>query len=136
VKYFFKKLASEPVWDDAVDAGLLRSPLIEDWEQRQVHSHIVPIFTRPRHEQYLFFHMSLAGMNAYNISYPVVPRGSSLVRMIFHAHNTEEEVDKAVAAICSWAAEMLEIEEGGSNGTLPKAAIRVYAMQAALAGTA
>jgi hypothetical protein len=31
---------------------------------------------------------------------------------------------------------MLEIEEGGSNGTLPKAAIRVYAMQAALAGTA
>lgn len=80
--------------------------------------------------------MSLAGMNAYNISYPVVPRGTGLVRMIFHAHNTEEEVDKAVDAICSWAAEMLEIDEDGKNSTLPKAAVRVYAMQAALAETA
>ncbi|KAF3012562.1 hypothetical protein E8E14_001363 [Neopestalotiopsis sp. 37M] len=133
VKYFFEKLTSEPVWEDAVDAGLLWSPLIEDWEQRQFHSHIVPIRTRPRHEQYLFFHLSFAGMNAYNISYPVVPRGTGLVRMIFHAHNTEEEVDKAIAAICSWATEMLEIEENGTEGVLPKSAARVYAMQAALA---
>lgn len=77
--------------------------------------------------------MSLAGMNAYNISYPVVPKGSSRVRMIFHAHNTEQEVDMAVAAICSWATEMLEIENGISKATLPKAALRVYAMQAEIA---
>lgn len=116
-----------------MDAGLLSCPPAEDWELRQYHSHVVPIRTRPRHEQYLFFHMSLAGMNAYNISYPVVPKGSSRIRMIFHAHNTEQEVDAAVAAICGWAAEMLEIEDGASKATLPKAALQVYAMQAAIA---
>jgi hypothetical protein len=53
--------------------------------------------------------------------------------MVFHAHNTEQGVDIAVAAICGWAAEMLEIEAGTSKGALPKAALQVYAMQAALA---
>lgn len=72
-------------------------------------------------------------MNAYNISYPVVPKGSSRIRMVFHAHNTEREVDTAVAAICGWAAEMLEIEGGGAKTTLPTAAVQVYAMQASLA---
>lgn len=135
VKYFFRQLTNDPVWEDAVDADLLSCPLTEDWEQRPHHSHIVPIRTRPRHEQYLFFHLSMAGMNAYNISYPVVPKGSSRIRMVFHAHNTEQELDKAVEAICSWAAEMLDIEEGnsGSRNTLPKAAQQVYAMQAAIA---
>ena len=76
--------------------------------------------------------MSLAGMNAYDISYPVVPKGSSCIRMIFHAHNTEQEVDADVAAICGWAAEMLEIEDGASKGILPKAMLQVYAMQAAM----
>ncbi|KAK2827857.1 hypothetical protein FQN49_007273 [Arthroderma sp. PD_2] len=100
VKYFFHKLTNDPAWEEAVNVGLLSCPLAEDWEQAQSHSHIVPICTRPRHEQYLFFHLSLAGMNAYNISYPVVPKGSSRIRMVFHAHNTEQEIDKAVAAIC------------------------------------
>ncbi|KAL8881850.1 MAG: hypothetical protein Q9198_001029 [Flavoplaca austrocitrina] len=135
VKYFFRQLTNDPVWEDALDAGLLSCPLTEDWEQRPYHSHIVPIRTRPRHEQYLFFHLSLSGMNAYNISYPVVPKGSTRIRLVFHAHNTEQELDKAVAAICSWAAEMLDIEEGtsGSRVALPKAAQQVYTMQAALA---
>ncbi|KAF1974179.1 8-amino-7-oxononanoate synthase [Bimuria novae-zelandiae CBS 107.79] len=133
IKYFFHQLTANAAWERAVDAGLLSYPLAEDWELREVQSHVVPIHTRPRHEQYLFFHMSLAGMNAYNISYPIVPKGSSLVRMIFHAHNTEHKVDIAVAAICDWAAEMLDIEASGSTTALPKAAHQVYAMQAAIA---
>lgn len=135
MKYFLRQLTENPVWEDAVDVGLLSCPLAEDWEQRSVHSHIVPLRTRPRHEQYLFFHLSLAGMNAYNISYPVVPKGSSRIRMVFHAHNTEQELDKAVSAICGWAEEMLDLEENtlDSGVSLPKAAQQVYAMQAALA---
>ncbi|KAM0255270.1 hypothetical protein ACHAQJ_005925 [Trichoderma viride] len=132
VQYFFQKLNDDPRWEDAVDADLLSCPLAEDWDQRQYHSHIVPIRTRPRHEQYLFFHMSMAGMNAYNISYPVVPKGMSRIRIVFHAHNTEQEIDTAVEAICSWASEMLDIENSASKATLPKAALQVYAMQAAL----
>ena len=132
VKYFFQTLTSNPIWEEALDAGLLSCPLAEDWELRPCLSHIVPIRTRPRHEQYLFFHLSLANMNAYNISYPTVPKGSSRVRMIFHAHNTKDEVNAAVAAICDWASEMLDIENGASENVLPKAARQVYAMQAAL----
>ena len=130
VKYFFEKLTMDDAWQDAVDIGLLSCPLLEDWEQRQIHSHIVPIRTRPRHEQYLFFHMSLTGMNAYNVSYPTVAKGSSRIRMVFHAHNTEAEIDLAVASISSWAAEMMELEESGEMGRMPKAAVQVYAMQA------
>ena len=122
------------MWEDALDADLLSCSFIEDWEQRPYHSHIVPIWTRSRHEQYLFFHLFLLGINAYNIFYSVVPKGLSRIRLIFHAHNTEQEFDKAVAIICSWAAKMLNIEEGilSFRVTLPKAAQQMYAMQAAL----
>jgi 8-amino-7-oxononanoate synthase len=54
VKYFFRQMTTDPVWEDALDVGLLSCPLTEDWEQRPYHSHIVPIRTRPRHEQCLF----------------------------------------------------------------------------------
>lgn len=116
-----------------MDEGLLTIPLAEDWDQRAVHSHIVPIKTRPRHEQYLAFHLALANMNAYSISYPVVPKGGSRVRLVLHAHNTKEEVEHLVATISKWAREMLDIEESGSRNALPAAARQVYALQTALA---
>jgi 8-amino-7-oxononanoate synthase len=115
-----------------VDEGLLSCPLSDDWEARPYVTHIVSIFTRPGHEQYLFFHLVLRNMNAYNMGPPTIPKGTALVRFIFHAHNTTEQVDTTVAAICDWAREMLDIENGESGNTLPSAARHVYALQAAL----
>ncbi|KID74281.1 8-amino-7-oxononanoate synthase [Metarhizium brunneum] len=132
ISYFFKRLTSKPDWQQAVAAGLLSCPVAEGWEQRQFHAHIIPIRTRPRHEQYLFFHNMLANIMAYNFAYPVVPKGESRIRIVVHAHNTEDDVDKLVASICQWAHEMLDLEKCGSNNTLPSAASKVFASQAAV----
>ncbi|KAF4632903.1 hypothetical protein G7Y89_g5220 [Cudoniella acicularis] len=131
-KYFFGTLISNPIWEEAVDEGLLTCPNSDDWEARPFLTHIAPIFTRPGHEKYLFFHLLLCNMNAYNISPPIIPKGTALVRFVFHAHNTREEVDATVAAICDWAREMLDIEKGKFESTLPSAARHVYALQAAM----
>lgn len=69
---------------------------------------------------------------AYNFAYPVVPKGESRIRIVVHAHNTEDDVDKLVTSICQWAHEMLDLEKCGSNNTLPSAASKVFASQAAV----
>ncbi|KIX08679.1 uncharacterized protein Z518_03336 [Rhinocladiella mackenziei CBS 650.93] len=131
VKYFFQTITSDPICEEAMDEGLLTLPLVEDWEQRTVHSHIVPIKTRPRHEQYLAFHLGMMKMNAYSISYPVVPKGGSRVRVVLHAHNTKEQIEHLVSGISSWAGEMLELER--EKDGLPRAARQVFALQTSLA---
>lgn len=113
-----------------MDEGLISVPLAEDWKERLVHSHIVPIKLRGGHEFPLFVHMLMANMNAYPIQYPVVPKGTSLIRCVFHAHNTREEIDRLVATVGDWAVEMLEIERGESKHTLPSAMRRAFAIQA------
>jgi 8-amino-7-oxononanoate synthase len=74
----------------------------------------------------------LANIVALNIAFPIVPRGESRVRFVFHAHNTKEQVDATVTAICDWAREMLDIENGQSESSLPSAARYVFARQATL----
>lgn len=132
MKYFFSHLTLNPVWDQAVDEGLLDVPLLEDWESRPFQTHIVPLRTRPGHEMLLFFQLILNNMNAYPMVFPVVPKGKSRIRLVFHAHNTLEQIDALISNICKWAQEMLEIQNGEAESTLPNAARRVYAMQVAI----
>ncbi|KAG7116441.1 8-amino-7-oxononanoate synthase like protein [Verticillium longisporum] len=134
VTYFFEKLTTNLEWQRAKAAGLLSCPLSEGWEQRAYHTHIVPIWTKPRHEQYLFFHMMSENMNAYNFAYPVVPKGKSRVRMVFHAHNTKADIDKTVSTIAEWVREMLDIEQDESAEYVPRIASEVYGMKAAVRG--
>lgn len=128
VRHFLKTITLHPIWDDAVDAGILNIPLAEDYESLDTLTHIIPVLTRPKHELYLFFHLMLNNINAYNIGYPVVPKGKSRVRLVFHAHNTLEQAETVANAICEWAEEMLEIEEGDGENVMPSAARKVYAM--------
>jgi 8-amino-7-oxononanoate synthase len=132
VRHFFQALEANPIWEEAVDEGLLSIPLLEDWETRSYQTHIVPLRTRTRHEQFLFFQLLLNGINAYPMAFPVVPKGQSRIRLVFHAHNTPDQVNKLVAVICDWAKEMLEIERGTADNALPIATRKVYATQAAL----
>jgi 8-amino-7-oxononanoate synthase len=92
-------------------------------------THIVPVHTRTRHELFLFFHLMWENMTAYAFSFPIVPKGQSRVRLVFHAHNTKEQVAALATAICDWAREMLEIERGETDNALPSATRRVYAWQ-------
>ncbi|KAI9654503.1 MAG: putative secondary metabolism biosynthetic enzyme [Bathelium mastoideum] len=131
VRYFFKSLQENSTWEEASDEGLLSIPLLEDWEQRPFQTHIIPLRTRNRHEQFLFFQLLLNNMNAYPMAFPVVPKGQTRVRLVFHAHNTFEQIDRLVNVICSFAREMLDIEAGEAESMLPIAARQIYAMQAA-----
>jgi 8-amino-7-oxononanoate synthase len=130
VKHLFRSLSSSVVWQRASENGVARIPLAEDWESRSFVAHIVPIWTRARYNYYLFFHLRLAKIVAFPIDHPVVPKGTSRVRLVFHANNTMEEVDKLVASLVDWAQEMLDIENSENGGALlPIAARQVYAWQ-------
>ncbi|KAI1128525.1 8-amino-7-oxononanoate synthase [Nemania abortiva] len=131
VNYFYHTITADPFWDVAVDAGILAIPLFDDWEQREFQTHVVPLRTEPLHEQYLFHALLTNNMNAYPMAFPVVPKGESRVRLVFHAHNTKEQIDKLVATICGWAREMLDIRRGKTESSLPSATRQLYAVQAA-----
>ena len=131
VKLFLEKITSNPIWDQANNTGILRIPLHdENGESQSFMTQILPVWTRARHNFYLAFHLQLAGFSAFPIYFPVVPKGTERVRLIFHASNTDAEVDALAACICSWAEEMLEIEEGSDGVRLPAAARQVYSLMA------
>jgi 8-amino-7-oxononanoate synthase len=102
---------------------------VEEYESLEYLTHIVPVLTRPKHELYLFFHLMLNNINAYAISFPVVPRGESRVRLVFHAHNDLEQAETLANVICEWAEEMLSIKNGKTENSIPSAARQVYSMK-------
>ncbi|PVH95311.1 5-aminolevulinate synthase [Periconia macrospinosa] len=131
VKHFFKTITADPIWAKASKAGALSCPLAEDWEERAFVTHIVPIWTRPRYTYWLMFHLLLSKFCAYGVEYPTVPKGQSRVRVTFHANNTEAETDGLAQSICSWAREMLDLEEAeAGEDRIPKAARQVYSWMA------
>jgi 8-amino-7-oxononanoate synthase len=129
VRHFIKTITAHAVWDEAVDEGILHIPLVEEYESLEYLTHIVPVLTRPKHELYLFFHLMLNNINAYAISFPVVPRGESRVRLVFHAHNDLEQAETLANVICEWAEEMLSIKNGKTENSIPSAARQVYSMK-------
>ncbi|KZF21838.1 class II aminotransferase/8-amino-7-oxononanoate synthase [Xylona heveae TC161] len=135
VKHFFQVITENPVWDEANEEGILSIPLAEDWESRPFLTQVVPVMTRQRYTLWLCYHLQLAKISAFPIDYPVVPKGQGRLRVVFHATNTEAEVEKLAEAICEWAQEMLDIEESGKGSSkIPSAARRVQAQQAAVEG--
>lgn len=133
MKHFFKTIQSNPHWSKAHEKGILDIPVLEDWEDREFNAHIVPLKSRQRYVWWLVFQLQLSGISAFPVDYPTVPRGQSRIRLMFHAANTEEQVEHLAKTICDWAAEMMAIEDSpsGDSGKLPKAAQQVYALMAA-----
>jgi 8-amino-7-oxononanoate synthase len=80
----------------------------------QLPSPIIPLLTpRPRA---LCVHLLAHGLNAYPISWPVVPKGTDRVRVCVHAGNTREQIDALVNASIAWAAGIGKDERGGPEG--------------------
>ncbi|KAL8927713.1 MAG: hypothetical protein Q9208_002128 [Pyrenodesmia sp. 3 TL-2023] len=125
--FYLDTLTSNPIYKKANAKGLLRMPMHEDGDWHEVPiTHIVPIWTKPKHAYYLSFHLVRDGINGTAIAFPVVARGEERVRILLHAQNTREEVMTLVRSICSWAEEMLEIEASGDKNRLPSAARLAY----------
>jgi len=110
---------------------MLYIPLSEDWESRDWQAHIVPLWTRQRYNYWLVFHLQLSGICAFPIDYPTVPKGQGRIRLMFHAGNTEEEVELLASTICAFAQEMINIEEADDGASkVPVKAQQVYALMA------
>jgi 8-amino-7-oxononanoate synthase len=127
VKFFFKIITSNEVWDKANDTGILAIPVMKDWENTKWHAHIVPLWTRQRYKWFLVFHLHLAGISALPIDHPAVPKGQGRVRLMIHAANTDTEAEHLAKTVCDWALEMIGIEEGKADNKIPVAIQQVYA---------
>ncbi|OOF98128.1 hypothetical protein ASPCADRAFT_128303 [Aspergillus carbonarius ITEM 5010] len=116
VKHFFETITANPVYDEANDAGILSTP-----PRRRLGVSPVSHAGHTRDDA-----STLAGLSVFPIDYPVVPKGKGRVRVVLHAGNTTNEVEKLAATICEWAQEMLDIEESGKGGAkIPSAARQV-----------
>jgi 8-amino-7-oxononanoate synthase len=125
-RLFFELLTSHPLWTTARSKGILNVPLAEGWEDRVVTTHLLAISTRPKSFWWMYYHLLSASFRTFPVTYPVVAPGQSRLRVIIHAHNTEEQVRGFVDAIYAWVQEMLDIEAGKGTEPVTKAAKKVY----------
>ncbi|VUC23263.1 unnamed protein product [Clonostachys rosea] len=133
IRYFYKAITSRPIYDEANDAGILSIPNAENWEAEPLLTHISYVLTRQRYTLFLYFHLQLAKFIVLPINYPVVPKGKSRVRIVFHARHTDAQLDALADSICVWAEEMLAIEAAGKKANkVPTAARQVYAARQAV----
>ncbi|KAG5936115.1 hypothetical protein E4U60_002737 [Claviceps pazoutovae] len=130
IKHFLQCTESDPYWSKATEQGILEMPNYDDSAPRDFNAPIVSLKSRPRYIWWLAFQLHLSNISAIPVDYPAVPRGQGRIRFMFHAANTEEQVEFLVKTIGEWAAEMMEIEAGpgGGKGKMPKAAQHVYAL--------
>lgn len=126
VRLFFELLTSHPLWPAARSKGILRVPLAEGWEDRVVNTHLLAISTRPKSFWWMYYHLLSASFRTFPVTYPVVPPGQGRLRVIIHAHNTEEQVRGFVNAIYAWVQEMMDIEAGTVAEPVTKVAREVY----------
>ena len=70
----------------------------------------MPICTREKENHLLATHLQSANYCAWPIDHPAVPKGQGRVRLVFHAGNTEAEVDVLVSLVCGFAQEVLDEE--------------------------
>jgi hypothetical protein len=110
LRHFYHKIHSNPTWAPAITSGLFTIPTGDNYQNERFLTHVVPIWTRERENHLLAAHLHLADYCAWPIDYPVVPKGQGRVRLVFHAANTEEQVETLVELICEWGREMLEYE--------------------------
>lgn len=49
---------------------------------------------------------------------PTVPKETALIKLVFHAHHTKEDIEYLVNTIGTWAVQMLALERGESKHTM------------------
>lgn len=125
-RLFFELLTSHTLWPTAKSKGILHVPLAEGWEDRVVNTHLLAISTKSKSFWWMYYHVLSASYRTFPVTYPVVPPGQSRLRVIIHAHNTEEQVGGFVDAIYAWVQEMMDIEAGTGAEPVTKAAREVY----------
>ncbi|KAF9889904.1 synthase [Aspergillus nanangensis] len=117
LRYFHHSIQSHPLWPKATAAHILAIPAGKDYAQKPFLTQIVPIWTRARDNHHLAAHIHFGDMTAWPVDYPVVPKEQGRVRLVFHAGNDRQQIDRLVGVIMEWAGEMLEMNETGAFPT-------------------
>ncbi|KAF7193777.1 8-amino-7-oxononanoate synthase [Pseudocercospora fuligena] len=113
VKRFFAAAEAHPVLQEAERSGVMSVPLAEDWQDRAFQTQLIFVWTREHYGRYLCFHLAEKSISAFAVTFPVVPKGSSRVRIVVHANQTAAQIDALVLHISEWAQEMIQIEKTG-----------------------
>ncbi|PYH91089.1 class II aminotransferase/8-amino-7-oxononanoate synthase [Aspergillus ellipticus CBS 707.79] len=111
VWYFYWSLTRHPQWDDVKRQGILFVPTEKTWYANPVKSPIIPIVTRPGQAHNLCKQIRQAKYWVNAVEFPSVPKGKGRVRLMIHADNTREEMDRVIQLIMRWAVEQMEPDE-------------------------
>nr|POE53238.1 hypothetical protein CFP56_28462 [Quercus suber] len=99
IRYFFEAITTYPIWDEAVEGGILTIPPAEEWQDAPFLAHIVPVMTRQRYVKQLAEHLQRKWLHVHAIEYPEVPKGRSRVRIVIHAANNEADIGKLASNV-------------------------------------
>ena len=92
-------------------------PHLLDLSDSSLLSPIIPILTSaPRP---LSAHLRELGLNARPITWPTVPKGKDRVRVCLHAGNTQNDIDRLIGGVESWAKKEFTDRKSGYN-SLPR----------------
>ncbi|KAJ4305132.1 hypothetical protein N0V90_000662 [Kalmusia sp. IMI 367209] len=128
VRLFFESIIAHPLWPQAQSTCRLSIPLLDlAWRDQPYVTHIVPIHTQEPYHYWLYFHLLYSGFSVFPVSYPTVPSHKTRLKVTFHADNTTEEVLRLVDAMFDFVQEVVELETGNWDTTVPQKAKRVYA---------
>lgn len=68
-------------------------------------SPIVPVVTKAGRAYALEAWMLKQGFVSWAVAYPTVPKGEDRVRIVIHAHNSHQQIERLVDVIMQWALE-------------------------------
>ncbi|OBT66209.1 hypothetical protein VE03_04349 [Pseudogymnoascus sp. 23342-1-I1] len=108
VRHFCAGVRTLPHYQRAKDSGYLTIPVAEDFQKKRFMSHIVPLWS-PAADA-LSIGLLVNKITAYPVAYPTVPKGQKRVRLVFHAGNTESDLNKVLATIGEWLEERFQGE--------------------------
>ncbi|KAL6721616.1 hypothetical protein ACLMJK_000720 [Lecanora helva] len=120
VRLFCAKVRQLPHYWRARETNYLTIPVAEGFERKPLMSHIVPLWS-PASDA-LSIGLLISKITAYPVAYPTVPKNSKRVRLVFHAGNTEEDIEAVVKVIGEWLDERFKGDtiagvEAGFAGT-------------------
>ncbi|TGO44023.1 hypothetical protein BCON_0648g00010 [Botryotinia convoluta] len=100
IRCALRLLSAGQTEEKALESGTLRIPFPNIHKGPRAVTHVVPIIAESSDS--LSFHLQMRNYVAWPVEYPIVPKGQSRVRLVFHAINTMEQVDGLTEAIEEW----------------------------------
>lgn len=103
MRHFFRKLTSHTLWPRIKSNGVLYLPTEETWNTEPFQSPIVAVIPQAGLAADLGNFLAEVKYRVNVVHYPIVPKDKDRIRMVIHADNTVEQIDRVVELIVEWA---------------------------------